>query len=371
MDTSAPDTPPSREPSSRVRVLVVDDDASVRDVLVAVLSEEQYDVLASECAESALEVVRDLAPEIVISDMKMPGRDGLWLLDSLQREHPHIGVVMLTGFGDMETAVECLRRGAADYVLKPPRVLDLVRSIERAVARRQAQLDRVRYQNELENRVREKTSELTNALGDVAQAYSSTLSALVAALDAREHETGDHSQRVVRFTLAIAERMGVRSPELEEVARGALLHDIGKIGIEDSVLLKPGPLSPAEWLQMRRHPEIGFTILSGIPFLADAAQIVLAHQERWDGKGYPRQLEGEDIPLGARIFAIADTLDAIVSDRPYRKGASFEDARLEIIRCSGTQFDPRAVEAFRSLDVDLLVELHKGRERMIPKRSVA
>jgi response regulator RpfG family c-di-GMP phosphodiesterase len=360
----------STPPGTKVRVLVVDDDPAVRDVLTAVLTEEQYDVLSSESAESAVEVVRDLAPEIVISDMKMPGHDGLWLLDELQRDYPHIGVVLLTGFGDTETAVECLRRGAADYVLKPPRVLDLVRSIERAVGRRRAGLQRARYQTELENRVREKTTELTMALGDVAQAYSATLSALVAALDAREHETGDHSQRVVRFTLAIAERLGLRAPELDDVARGALLHDIGKIGIEDAVLLKPGPLSPGEWVQMRRHPEIGFTIIAGIPFLASAAQIVLCHQERWDGNGYPGKLAGEEIPLGARIFAIADTLDAIVTDRPYRKGASFEDARREIIRCSGTQFDPRVVEAFRSLDLNLLVRLHKGHERL-PDRSVA
>jgi HD-GYP domain-containing protein (c-di-GMP phosphodiesterase class II) len=163
--------------------------------------------------------------------------------------------------------------------------------------------------------------------------------------------------------LAIATRLGIKSTELDDVGRGALLHDIGKIGVTDAILLKAGPLTPSEWIQMRKHPEIGATILSGIPFLANAAQIVLSHQERWDGNGYPRRLRGEEIPLGARIFAVADTLDAIVSDRPYRRGASFEDARKEISRCSGTQFDPRVVEAFLDLEVNVIRALHRGESR--------
>jgi putative nucleotidyltransferase with HDIG domain len=353
---------PIRVPA-QVRVLVVDDDPAVRDVLHSLLAEEGYDVVLAGSADAALAAVREHEPEIVLSDMKMPGHDGLWLLDSLLREHPNLGVIMLTGFGDAETAVDCLRRGAVDYLTKPPRVLDLVRSIERAIGRRRSAIERYRYHIELERQVREKTAELTQALGDVAQAYTSTLSALVAALDAREQETSDHSQRVVRFALAIAARLGLKSPELDDVGRGALLHDIGKIGVTDAILLKAGPLTPAEWIQMRRHPEIGATILSGIPFLAAAGEIVLSHQERWDGNGYPRRLRGEEIPLGARIFAVADTLDAIVSDRPYRRGASFDDARKEISRCSGTQFDPRVVEAFLALDANMIRALHRGESR--------
>jgi putative nucleotidyltransferase with HDIG domain len=240
-------------------------------------------------------------------------------------------------------------------------VIDLVRAVERALARSRADADRARYHRELEERVRQKTRDLAAALDSVADAYSTTLSALVAALDAREQETGDHSQRVVRFTLAIAERLGVESPELEEVARGALLHDIGKIGVADSILLKPGPLTPAEWTEMRKHPDIGYQIIGNIPFLRQAAEIVLSHQERWDGAGYPRRLAGEAIPRGARIFAVADTLDAIVTDRPYRKGRSFEEARAEIERCSGTQFDPRVVRAFLSIEPDALRLMHGRR----------
>jgi HD-GYP domain-containing protein (c-di-GMP phosphodiesterase class II) len=183
----------------------------------------------------------------------------------------------------------------------------------------------------------------------VEESYQTTLDALVAALDAREHETSDHSQRVLRFTLAIADRMGTPDHLLHDIGRGALLHDIGKIGVPDAILLKPGVLTAEEWEEMRRHPQIGWTILKSIPFLEGAAEIVLSHQERWDGRGYPRGLGGEAIPLGARIFAIADTLDAMTSDRPYRKRQGFPDAQAEIARCSGTQFDPKCVTAFLSL----------------------
>jgi putative nucleotidyltransferase with HDIG domain len=343
-------------------VLVVDDDASVRHVISSVLREEGYAVRAAATAEQALELLR-ASGEVptVLSDLKMPGHDGIWLLDQILQRHPHAAVVMLTGYGDTENAVECLKRGAADYLLKPPRITDLVRAIERAQSRRKLALARSRYHEGLAQRVREKTVELTEALRSTADAYTSTLSALVAALDAREHETSDHSQRVVRYTMAISQRTGIDGEDLDQIARGALLHDIGKIGVPDSILLKAGPLTPAEWIEMRKHPEIGHQILQSIGFLSKAAHIVLAHQERWDGGGYPRGLRGAQIPLGARIFAIADTLDAMTSDRPYRRGVSFEEARAEIARCSGTQFDPACVEAFLAVPVAELVELRDRR----------
>jgi putative nucleotidyltransferase with HDIG domain len=333
-------------------ILVVDDDAAVRHVISSVLREEGYTVRAAASAEQALELLR-ASGEVptVLSDLKMPGHDGIWLLDQILQRHPHAAVVMLTGYGDTENAVECLKRGAADYLLKPPRITDLVRAIERAQSRRKLAIARSRYHEGLAHRVREKTLELTEALRSTADAYTSTLSALVAALDAREHETSDHSQRVVRYTMAVSRRMGIDGEDLDQIARGALLHDIGKIGVPDSILLKAGPLTPAEWIEMRKHPEIGHQILQSIGFLSKAADIVLAHQERWDGGGYPRGLRGGQIPLGARIFAIADTLDAMTSDRPYRRGVSFEEARAEIARCSGTQFDPACVEAFLAVPV--------------------
>lgn len=348
------------------RILVVDDDASVRDVISVLLAEEGYACLSAADADSALALVHEAETQLVISDMKMPGRDGLWLLDRLRQDQPDTAVIMLTGFGDTESAVECLRRGATDYLLKPPKVTDLIRAIERALARRRIELARKRYQRKLEKRVREKTAELSQALLDVENAYAHTLFALVAALDAREHETSDHSQRVVRYTTAIARVLGVVEPDMAEIARGALLHDIGKIGVPDAILLKPGALTTAEWEEMRRHPDIGFQILRGIDFLRQPGEIVLSHQERFDGRGYPRGLRGAEIPLGARIFAIADTLDAMTSDRPYRKGTTYANARAEILRCSGTQFDPEVVRAFADLSDEQLDELRRP-----PGRTVA
>ncbi|HSC93678.1 MAG TPA: HD domain-containing phosphohydrolase [Burkholderiales bacterium] len=170
--------------------------------------------------------------------------------------------------------------------------------------------------------------------------------ALVAALDAREHETGLHSKRVACHTLILARHYSADPRELQQVYLGALLHDIGKIGIPDSVLRKDGPLTEAEWRVMRTHPEIGHRILAHAPALAGAAELVLSHEERFDGTGYPRGLAGEAIPLWARLFAVIDTLDAMTSDRPYRKGLSYDKARSEIECLSGTQFDPQAVKVF-------------------------
>jgi len=330
-------------------VVLVDDDESIRHVLTALLIDEGYDVRTAPSAEAALAVIERHAPSVVITDLKMPDHDGLWLLDKVLKRADDAAVVLLTGFGQVATAVAALKVGAADYLTKPVRLKQLAASLDRALERRRLIRDNRRYQEHLEELVAEKTRELAAAYGKISDSYDLTLEALVTALDARECETSNHSQRVVNATLAIADRMGIEGEMREHIARGALLHDIGKIGVPDGVLLKPGRLDEDEWAEMRKHPEIGARILSGIEFLEDAAAIVLAHQERWDGAGYPAGLSGTDIPLGARIFAVADALDAITSDRPYRRGRSFEAAKEEIARHAGTQFDPEVVEIFLSI----------------------
>ena len=335
----------------------MDDDASVRDVISVLLSEEGYRCVVAASAEEALDLAQQEETPLVISDMKMPGHDGLWLLERMRDRLPDTAVIMLTGYGDTESAVDCLRRGAVDYLLKPPRLTDLIRAIERALAERRIELSRKRYQRKLEARVRERTADLRTALRDIATTYQNTLLALVTALDAREHETSDHSLRVVQYTVAIAERLSISGKDLEEIGRGALLHDIGKIGVPDAVLLKPGKLTPDEWIEMRKHPDIGFQMIQAIPFLDTPAEIVRSHQERFDGGGYPRNLRKEEIHVGARIFAVADTLDAMTSDRPYRRGTSFANAIAEIDRCKGTQFDPEVVRAFLSIGEKGLLDL--------------
>ncbi|HVO21175.1 MAG TPA: HD domain-containing phosphohydrolase [Anaeromyxobacter sp.] len=352
-DTPAPDT---------TRILVVDDDPSIREVIQVLLRGEGYGCTSVDGAEAALDAVRLGDYPLIICDVRMPGHDGLWLLERLRELGPDVAVIMLTAFGDTEAAVQCLRNGADDYLLKPPKVTELVRAIERSLGRRRLDLARQRYRRSLENRVREKTVELSRALEHLQSTYQQTLWTLVAALDAREHETGDHSQRVVRYTIAIARRLGVPESEFPDLGRGALLHDIGKIGVPDAILLKDGPLDDAEWAVMRRHPQIGFNLLRSIDFLAGPAEMVLTHQERFDGSGYPRALAGEAIPLYARIFALADTFDAMTSNRPYRGLVSPDLARSEIERNVGTQFDPECASAFLSLSVKDLAELARSRE---------
>jgi len=340
-------------------ILIVDDDASVRDVISVLLREEGYVCTTVSTADAAVDAARLAEYPLVISDVRMPGHDGIWLLERMRESHPETAVIMLTAFGDTEAAVECLRNGAADYLLKPPKVTELIRAIERALGRRRLELARQRYRKSLENRVKEKTAELSRALRDLESTYSQTLWTLVAALDAREHETSDHSLRVVRYTLAIARRLGLLDAQLPDLGRGALLHDIGKIGVPDAILHKPGKLTAEEWAEMKRHPQTGFNILKSVDFLQIPAEMVLCHQERFDGGGYPRGLAGEAIPLSARIFAIADTFDAMMSDRPYRKRTTSDAARAEILRCSGSQFDPRCADAFLSISEPELIELSR------------
>jgi len=331
---------------SKSRLLVVDDDESVRRIVAEILSEEGYHPSIAASVNEACTLLEETPHELVITDIKMPDTDGLAFLKILREQHPQIGVIMMTGYGQIESAVEALRLGAADYLTKPIRVSSLSSSVLKALANRNTNLENEEYHKSLEGVVAHKTLELERAYAEISETYKLTLEALVTALDARECETGHHSQRVVRYSLAIAQEMNVSPEELEHLARGALLHDIGKIGVPDSILLKPGPLNESEWDDMRKHPEIGARILSDIDFLEEASKVVLAHQEQWSGGGYPHGLRGEEIPLGARIFAVADTLDAIVSDRPYRKGRSLEYAREEIQQHAGTQFDPKVVEAF-------------------------
>jgi response regulator RpfG family c-di-GMP phosphodiesterase len=350
---------PETTASEPTKILIVDDDSSVRDVIAVLLGEEGYVCTAVNSAEAALDAVRHAEYPLVISDVRMPGKDGFWLLDRMREGHPDTAVVMLTAYGDTEAAVECLRNGAADYLLKPPKVTELIRAIERALGRRRLELARHKYRRSLENRVREKTAELSRTLRDLESTYSQTLWSLVAALDAREHETSDHSQRVVRYTLAIGRRIGIPERDLPALGRGALLHDIGKIGVPDAILLKPAKLTEEEWTEMRKHPQIGFDILKSIQFLGTSAEMVLCHQERIDGRGYPRGLAGEAIPIFARIFAIADTFDAMTTNRPYRRALPREAAFAEIKRCTGTQFDPRCAEVFLSMPQDELDALGK------------
>ena len=255
---------------------------------------------------------------------------------------PHYVVFGLLGLA-LAMAYRALGVTGLLAFVAPPIMMQL--SIKQYVARTTETVTALRRKNEELEGANREILEMTETLKET---YDGTLEALVTALDARDRETKGHSTRVTDYTLDIARRMGLRTgtPAWEDLKRAALLHDVGKIGVSDFILHKPGPLTPEEWDEMRRHPGIGYDMLKGVRFLAEPAEIVLSHHERFDGKGYPRALAGEEIPWGARIFAVADTFDAMTSDRPYRRALPWEAARDEIVRHKGTQFDAQVVEAF-------------------------
>jgi putative nucleotidyltransferase with HDIG domain len=340
------------------KILIVDDEAEIRSLLMRGLADTPCECVPASNAFDALQKIREDRFSVVMSDVCMPGMSGLELLRFIKDHDPDVSVIMITGALDLSTAVNSLQLGACDYLTKPFDLLVVRRAVDKALERRRLILENRCYQRELERLVHERTFELNGALRDVEKSYRSTLEALAAALDAREHETRAHSHRVREYASTLAQQLGLRGDELINIGRGALLHDVGKIGVPDSILLKPTKLTPEEWVQMKRHPQVGYEILRGISFLVSAAEIVLTHQERWDGNGYPQGLSCIDIPLGARIFGVVDTLDAMTSDRPYRKAQSFEAALEEVRRCSGTQFDSMVAEAFLSIPLETWKSIH-------------
>lgn len=338
-------------------ILIVDDEQPIREVFVGLLERSGYRCIEAADGTQALERLQTVGCDLILSDILMPEMDGLQLLERIHQHDPDIPVVMVTAMHDLEAAIGALRSGAYDYLLKPFEKEQLYHSVRRALEHRRLIQENRRYQQQLEQLVAERTAQLTQALRELEHSYDYTLEALGGALDLKDAETEGHSRRVTAYTIAIARAMGLDARTVRQIARGAFLHDIGKMGIPDAILRKPAPLTPEEEQLMRRHCEIGYQVLQNIPFLREAAEIVLSHQERYDGTGYPRGLRGKEIPLGARIFAIADALDAMLSDRPYRKGLPVSVAREEIRRCAGTQFDPEIVELFLSLPETLWLEL--------------
>jgi len=294
---------------------------------------------------------------LVLTDILMQDVSGIGLLDRVHALQPNLPVIMVTAVHDISVAIDAMRHGAYDYLLKPFDLKQLVATVERALHHRQVLDETENYHHSLEEMVRARTEMLRHAMKDLEHSYDVTLEALGDALDLKDSETEGHSKRVTAYAIALARAMGTPPEEIKIIARGAFLHDIGKMAIPDEILRKPGKLTPEEQGLMREHCARGYQMLRKIPFLAGAAEIVFCHQEHYDGSGYPNGLKGSEIPLGARIFAVADTLDAITSDRPYRKARTFDAAREEILRCSGAQFDPAVVEAFLKIPNELWQEL--------------
>ena len=342
------------------RILVVDDEDSIRESICLVLTQAGFQCRPIKSGSDALtELKSDDSYSVVVSDVIMDGMDGLTLLAKVRRDHPDLPVVMVTAVHDISVALAAMRNGAYDYLLKPFEREQLLASVRRAVENRRLKAENLAYQTKLESLVSARTEMLRQALSDLERSYDITLEALGDALDLKDAETEGHSKRVTAFTIAIARAIGLPADQIRVIARGAFLHDIGKMAIPDAILRKPGALTPEEITIMREHCYRGYQMLKKIPFLTEAAEIVYSHQERFDGTGYPRGLKAEEIPLGARLFSVADTLDAITSDRPYRPAQTVAAAREEIRRWSGRQFDPEVVKTFLAMPENIWGDLRK------------
>jgi putative nucleotidyltransferase with HDIG domain len=338
-------------------ILVVDDEEAIREVVSTMLESKGYHCTTVPNGRAAQEQIKRFTPDLVLSDMIMPEMDGIKLLEWVRHYDPEVPVIMVTAIHDISTALESIRRGAYDYILKPFEKDQLFLGVGRALEHRRLVRENRTYQRTLEQLVEERTAKLASAVALLEQSYDDTLEALGSALDLKDAETEGHCQRVTAFCISIAKELHIPDEYLQILARAAFLHDIGKMAIPDGILRKPGPLNDEEKQIMRKHCDIGYNMLIRIPFLRDAAEIVLAHQEFYDGSGYPRGLKGEEIPIGARIFTIADSMDAMISDRPYRKALPLSYAREEIRRCAGTQFDPKVVEVFLAIPEEHWVEV--------------
>jgi putative nucleotidyltransferase with HDIG domain len=335
------------------RILVVDDECDITDVIYEQLLIEGFEADVTNMSAEVMDLLAQKSYDLIILDIYMPPPDGLTLLREIRQNHPFMAVLMLTAFSDADTAATAMRDGATDYIVKPYQSVQLTSRIERALQHSQLLREQAYAQQLLEDRVNEQTQKLRTQSAQLSQmlervlvTYRATLRALEAALDVRDHSSPGHCRRVARLAVRLATRMGVSGRDLVILEHGALLHDIGKMGIPDLILMKPGPLTDQEWVTMRKHPEIGCNIVGHIDFLKDALPIIRHHHEHFDGSGYPNGQKGDEIPILARIFAVTDSYDAQTNKRPY-KGIHTVEATLESLRNeSGTLYDPKIVDAF-------------------------
>jgi len=317
--------------SLQTNILVVDDELGVRESLRMVLK-DNYNVLTAANGQEGLEMIKEGKPSLVILDVKMPDIDGMEVLKQIKDTCPQLPVIVLTGAGTHRIAAEALKLGAADFIVKPINAGSVKQTIENILTSG----DKKMFEG---NPFPSTEKALKNA-------YLDTLRALSKVIESRDLYTKRHSELVAKYAVEIANELGLSTEEIEVMEQTALLHDIGKIGIKDTILNKPGKLNAEEWEEVKKHPLIGEELIRPFKLLHIEQTMIRHHHERFDGAGYPDKLKGEEIPIYARILAVADSFEAMVSDRPYRSKLSLEEAKKELERCKGTQFDPKVVEAF-------------------------
>lgn len=321
---------------SQPTILIVDDEPVVRLSIEGILEDQGYNLLFACNGLEALTIARQERPDVVLLDLMMPGIDGLEVCMRMRLEPilAEIPIIIITAVDDHQVRLDGLRTGADDFLTKP-----IDRHELRARLRTITRLDRYR-------KLYLERSKVESALADLRRAYDETIEGWTRAVDIRDKETEGHSQRVTKLAVALAKAAGVPEDQLQFVRWGALLHDVGKLGIPDAILHKQGPLTEAERALINKHPDFAYQMLAPIEYLRQAIDIPYCHHERWDGNGYPRGLKGEEIPLFARIFSIVDVWDALTSDRPYRSAWRKEVAAQYIQKNAGIYFDPQLVELF-------------------------
>ena len=328
------------------RILIVDDEELICRLLAQRLTSEGYACVTANNGREALSHFYKDTFSLIISDIRMPEMDGIELLKRVKDLNPNMMVIMVTAYPELDMAVEAMRLGAYDFIIKPADLDLILLSVRKALEKRRLEEELEAYHKHLERLVEERTAGLRQAYRVLKKAHFDSVKVLAQAIDAKDPYTRGHSDRVRRMSLKIAGHLGFSEERLESLEYGALLHDIGKIGIKDEVLQKPGALNPGEYQYIQEHTLIGVKIVEGIDFFKDKIPMIRCHHEYFDGSGYPDGLAGEAIPLEARIITVPDAFDAMASLRPHRRAMPLEEVLMELDKGRAKQFDPKVLEIF-------------------------
>jgi putative nucleotidyltransferase with HDIG domain len=329
------------------RVLIVDDENGVRELMSRWLKADGYSVATAANAEEALGRLEATPSAVALCDIRMPGRDGLWLAERIRQRYPETAVIMATGVQEAGPAVHTLREGVTDYLTKPFGRARLEEAVTRGLEWHRSAWDARRWRESLEQEMGIRRSRLNDAVTALYVDNDDALDAMLAMLTLTDREAYAHAYRVAALSVSVARTLGVPDADLGKIERGALLHDVGKLAVPEAILRKPAPLTMEEQLLVRCHPTLGSELLAQVPYLQSAVTIVRDAHERMDGLGFPRGVHAADVSVGARIVCVADAYDTMTRPRVFRDAIGPLEAMLELERCSGSQFDPAVVDAFR------------------------
>jgi len=328
---------------SKERILVIDDELAPRESIRMVLK-DKYTVSTAPGAREGIDSMIHDPYDLIVMDIKMPKMDGITALQEIKKRHPDTEVILLTAYASLETARDAIRFGAFDYLIKPFDKDDVLLVVEKGLKKRRANAGLKLERDILLDRAAYLEDQVSKARSNIMTCYEGTVNALILTIDAKDHYTHNHSNRVAKLSSSLADALGIPAKTIKEIENAAAIHDIGKIGIEENILRKNGKLTLDEYTEIKKHPAIGARIVQSVPFLEDAIPVILHHHERYDGKGYPGGLNGEQIPLAARIVMVADAIDAMMSARPYRDALTMSKVERELKDHAGTQFDPEIVD---------------------------